>query len=78
MRTVNIQAAKTQLSRLVEDAAKGEEIVIAKGGRPVARLVPFAAARPKRRLGVLAGKLRASEDFDAPLPDEILDRFEGR
>jgi prevent-host-death family protein len=77
MRTVNIHAAKTQLSRLVEDAAKGEEIVIAKAGKPVARLVPLAESRPKRRLGVLAGKLRASEDFDAPLPDEILDRFEG-
>jgi prevent-host-death family protein len=78
MRTVNIHAAKTQLSRLVEDVAKGEEIIIAKAGKPVARLVPLADARPKRRLGGLAGKLRVSDDFDDPLPDEILDEFEGR
>ena len=78
MRTVNIHAAKTQLSRLVEDAAKGEEIVIAKAGKPVARLVPLADARPKRRLGGLAGKVQIPEDFDAPLPDDILDSFEGR
>ena len=78
MRTVNIHAAKTQLSRLVEDAAKGEEIVIAKAGKPVARLVPLAEGRPQRRLGGLAGKVRIPEDFDAPLPDDILDAFEGR
>ncbi len=78
MRTVNIHAAKTQLSRLVEDAALGEEIIIAKAGKPVARLVPLAEARPKRRLGGLAGKLKIPEDFDAPLPGDILDAFEGR
>ena len=78
VRTVNIHAAKTQLSRLVEDAAKGEEIVIAKAGKPVARLVALADVRPKRRLGGLAGKVQIPEDFDAPLPDDILDAFEGR
>jgi prevent-host-death family protein len=78
MRTINIHAAKTQLSRLVEDAAKGEEIIIAKAGRPVARLVPLVDAKRQRRLGVLAGKLTVSDDFDAPLPDDILDEFEGR
>ena len=78
MRTVNIHAAKTQLSRLVEDAAKGEEIIIAKAGKPVARLVPLADVRLKRRLGGLAGKVQIPEDFDAPLPDDILDAFEGR
>ena len=78
MRIVNIHAAKTHLSRLVDDAAEGEEIVIAKAGKPVARLMPLADVRPKRRLGTLAGKLHVSEDFDAPLPDEILDEFEGR
>jgi prevent-host-death family protein len=78
MRTVNIHAAKTQLSRLVEDAAKGEEIIIAKAGKPVARLVPLAEVKRRRRLGVLAGKLTVSDDFDAPLPDDILDEFEGR
>jgi prevent-host-death family protein len=76
MRTVNIHAAKTHLSRLVEDAAAGEEIVIAKAGRPVARLCPLARPRGKRTLGGLEGRLRIPEDFDAPLPDEILDLFE--
>jgi prevent-host-death family protein len=78
MRTVNIHAAKTHLSRLVDDAAQGEEIVIAKAGKPVARLVPLTGSRPKRRLGGLAGKVRIPDDFDAPLPDDILDAFEGR
>jgi prevent-host-death family protein len=78
MRTINIHAAKTHLSRLVEDAAQGEEIVIAKAGKPIARLVPLAAVRPQRRLGGLRGKIKVAEDFDAPLPDDILDAFEGR
>jgi prevent-host-death family protein len=78
MRIVNIHAAKTQLSRLVEAAASGEEIIIAKSGKPVARLGPLAGPRPRRRLGILAGKLAVPEDFDAPLPAEVLDAFEGR
>jgi prevent-host-death family protein len=78
MRTVNIHAAKTHLSRLVEDAAGGEEIVIAKAGKPVARLCPLAARPGKRQLGALEGKLRIPDDFDAPLPDWLLDAFEGR
>ena len=77
MRTVNIHAAKTQLSRLVE-AAAGEEIIIAKAGKPVARLGPRAGSRQKRRLGILAGRLRVPEDFDAPLPDEVIEAFQGR
>jgi prevent-host-death family protein len=76
MRTINIHAAKTQLSRLVEAAAAGEEIIIAKAGRPIARLCPLAARLGKRKLGGLEGKLRIPEDFDAPLPDEVLDLFE--
>ena len=78
MRTINIHAAKTQLSRLVEAAAAGEEIIIAKSGKPVARLGPLAAPAGKRRLGILAGKLRVPEDFDAPLPDDVIEAFEGR
>jgi prevent-host-death family protein len=78
MRTVNIHAAKTQLSRLVDAAAAGEEIIIAKSGKPMARLGPLAGRQGKRRLGVLAGKLRIPEDFDAPLPDEVIAAFEGR
>ena len=77
MRTVNIHAAKTQLSRLVDAAAAGEEIIIAKAGRPLARLGPLISSPRKRRLGVLAGKLRVPEDFDVPLPDEVVEVFEG-
>ena len=76
MRTVNIHAAKTHLSRLVEDAAAGEEIIIAKSGKPIARLVPLAQPKQKRVLGRLRGKIMVPEDFDAPLPDEVLDLFE--
>jgi prevent-host-death family protein len=79
MQTVNIHAAKTHLSRLIDQAAGGEEIVIARAGRPVAKLVPLTEApqKPKRVLGLMAGRIRLSEDFDAPLPDEVLDAFEG-
>ena len=78
MRTFNIHAAKTQLSRLVDAAAAGEEIIIAKSGKPLACLGPLARPRRKRTLGALAGRLRVPADFDADLPDEILDAFEGR
>jgi prevent-host-death family protein len=74
---VNIHEAKTQLSRLVEEAARGTEIVIAKAGRPVARLVPLAPAVRRKRLGLLRGKIRIRADFDAPLPEDILAAFEG-
>jgi prevent-host-death family protein len=76
MQTVNIHAAKTQLSRLLAAAAAGEEIIIARAGRPLARLVPLAPATGRRQLGVLAGRLSVPADFDAPLPDAELDRFE--
>ena len=77
MKTVNIQAAKTHLSRLVEDAAAGEEVIIAKHGKPVARIVPLATVPQKRVLGRLAGKVRIPDDFDDPLPDEVLKAFLG-
>jgi prevent-host-death family protein len=78
MQTVNIHAAKTQLSRLVDEASAGAEIIIAKAGKPVAKLGPLTPARKKRKLGVLAGKLRVPDDFDRPLPQEVIDSFEGR
>ena len=80
MRTVNIHVAKTQLSRLVDQAAAGEEVIIARAGKPVARLMPLAAppASQRRVLGRLAGQISVPADFDAPLPDDILDAFEGR
>ena len=78
MATVNIHAAKTNLSKLVDQAAAGEEIVIARAGKPVARLVALEAAPKKRRLGGLQGKMRLPDNFDDPLPDWLLDAFEGR
>lgn len=75
MSTVNIHEAKTHLSRLVEDAAAGEEVVIAKAGRPVARLVALAETTRVRKVGVLKGKLALPDDFDAPLSAEELREF---
>ncbi|CAN7771589.1 Antitoxin Phd_YefM, type II toxin-antitoxin system (plasmid) [Caballeronia sp. SBC1] len=78
MQTVNIHEAKTQFSRLVDAAASGEEIVIAKAGKPAARLVPMERAKVTRRFGGLKGKVRIADDFDAPLPDDVIAAFEGR
>ncbi len=80
MQTVNVHAAKTQFSRLVDQAAAGEEIIIAKAGKPVAKLVPLNSRenRPKRLLGLLAGRAKLPPDFDALLPDAVIDAFEGR
>ena len=79
MDTVNLYDAKTNLSRLVERAAAGEEMVIAKAGRPLARLVPLAAPRTAARpLGLLAGQgYSVGADFDDPLPDAVLAGFAG-
>lgn len=74
-KVVNIHAAKTQFSKLVDRAAAGEEIVIARAGKPVARLVPLATTQTPRRFGFLKGQIKIAEDFDAPLPKEILDLF---
>lgn len=74
---VNIYAAKTQLSRLVDQVNAGEEVVITRHGRPVARLVPIADQR-QRKLGTLKGKVWMADDFDAPLPDDLQDLFEGK
>ncbi len=78
MQTVNVHEAKTQLSRLLEAVEAGEEVVIARSGRPVARLVGMAPVAPRRRLGLLAGRFTVPEDFDAPLPDDIQALFESR
>lgn len=78
MDTVNIYEAKTKLSQLVERAAGGEEIVIAKAGKPMARLVPIERRPPRqRKLGLLEGKVRIGDDFNDPLPDEVMKAFLG-
>ncbi len=73
---VNIHDAKTNLSRLLERVAAGEEIVIAKAGRPVAKLVRFEAPAP-RKPGTWRGKVWMAPDFEDPLPEEILAAFRG-
>jgi len=78
MKAVNIHEAKTQFSRLLRRVAAGEEITIANRGVPVARLVPVPHENSPRVLGILRGELTIPEDFDAPLPDDLLDLFEGR
>lgn len=70
--------AKTHLSRLVEQVAAGEEVVIARAGRPVARLVAVDAEPTPRRGGQWRGRVTIHDDFDDPLPPEILDAFEGK
>ncbi len=75
MNKVNIHQAKTQLSRLVELAAGGEEIIITKAGKPVARLVAYAPKGAVRRPGIMRGKTRIKKNFDEPLPKELLAAF---
>jgi len=72
--TLNLYDAKTQLSSLVDKAAAGEEIIIAKNGKPMARLVPFRE-RPLRKPGRFKGKIWISKDFDDPLPQEMIDAW---
>lgn len=73
---VNMHEAKTHLSRLVERAAAGEDIVIGRAGKPIARLVAFSETRAPRTSGALAGQLTISDDFDAT-PEWLIDQFEG-
>ena len=75
MGVFNVHEAKTNLSRLLERVAQGEEIIIAKSGRPVAKLVRLAVE--PRKPGRLKGRIRVGSDFDEPLPDEILAAFRG-
>ena len=74
---VNIHEAKTGLSKLVERVEAGEEIVIARAGSPVARLVRFRSDRTRRKLGVLDGQFKIPADLNRPLPQSILRTFEG-
>lgn len=76
MRKVNVQEAKTHLSKLLAEVEQGGQVIIARSGRPIARLV--AVTSETRTLGMDEGRIRIAEDFDAPLPDDVLDAFEGR
>lgn len=77
-KVVNIHEAKTHLSRLVDEVASGKEVIIAKAGKPMARLGPVTAAAKKKKLGLLKSKIKVTSDFNAPLPDDVLATFEGR
>lgn len=74
--TVNVHEAKTHLSRLLARVGVGEEIIIARAGVPIARLVPISPQARPRVPGTAAGKITIAPDFDAPLPDDILAEFE--
>jgi prevent-host-death family protein len=76
MKVINMHAAKTHLSRLVEEAVGGEDIVIAKGGHPVVRLVPVTAPVAPRVPGSLRGRVKIHASFDAPLPPDLASAFE--
>jgi prevent-host-death family protein len=74
---VNVHEAKTQLSRLLKRVSAGEEITISRAGVPVAKLIAVAPANVARPLGAMEGQIYIAEDFDAPLPDDLLARFYG-
>ena len=77
-KVVNFHEAKTHLSRLLDDVGTGMEVIIAKAGKPVARLIPITVSVKQKRLGLLRGKIKIAGDFNAPLADDVLARFEGR
>jgi prevent-host-death family protein len=76
MQSVNIHEAKTHLSRLLNRVSAGEEVIISKAGKPVARLIPWSEPVSKRKAGLDRGKFQVPDDFDAPLPEALLDDFE--
>ena len=78
VQTVNIYQAKTQLSKLVDLASSGTDVVIARAGKPIARLTSLKKEKRVINFGALEGKGWIADDFDAPLPDDLLAQFEGR
>ncbi len=78
METVNIYEAKTRLSQLVDKAASGEDVVVSRNGKPLARITRLVSSKRPIKFGLLKGKLTVPTDFDAPLPDDVLAGFEGR
>ena len=77
MTIVNVHAAKTNLSRLIEQACAGEEVVIARDGEPMVRLVPVERREPRKQFGSMRGLIELGPEFFEPLPEEELDRWEG-
>ncbi len=80
MTIINIAEAKTQLSKLATRASRGEEIILARHGQPIARLMPLedvVVLAPHRGFGIGRTMFKVADDFDSPLPDDLLDAFEG-
>jgi len=74
---INIHEAKTHFSKFINQALKGEEIIIAKDGKPLIRLVPYTVDIETRKGGQFRGLMQISDDFDAPLPEDVLNSFYG-
>lgn len=77
MEVVNIYEAKTRLSQLVDAAASGQDVVVARNGKPLVRITQLVPARQPVRFGLLQGQLQVPDDFDQPLPADVLAGFEG-
>lgn len=77
MLTINIHEAKTQFSKLVETVLRGGNVTIARAGKPVARLVPIEEPTVMRKPGSMKGQIKIADDFDAPMPIELQEAFEG-
>ena len=77
-KVITLHEAKTHLSRIVDEVAGGAEIIIAKAGKPMARLAPITHRARKKKLGLLKGKVNVPDDFNTPLDEEVIDQFEGR
>lgn len=78
MESINLYEAKTQLSRLVDQAAAGQDVIVSRHGKPVARITRLEPPKRKIRFGVLKGKLIVPDGFDDPLPADVIRAFEGR
>ena len=78
MDPINIHSAKTQLSKLIEAAERGEEVIIARAGKPVAKLVALENQRPFRKAGSMTGLFEVPDSFFEPLPEDLRDAFEGK
>ena len=77
MLSVSVYETKARLSQLLNQVEQGEQVIITRHGKPVAQLLPVTPAAKHRKLGTLRGRLRIADDFDAPLPDELIAAFEG-
>jgi prevent-host-death family protein len=75
---INIDEAKTHLSRIVDEVAAGSEVILAMAGKPMARLIPITPAPRPKKLGILKGKIKVPDDFNAPLDEQTIADFEGR